>query len=88
MKIFIIAFDEFEGEKEDIPLGYQFLNCRMIFYINMGKGFRQKARMVDGGHRVEAPASLTYSSIVSRDLVRIALEISALNGLKVLACNI
>ena len=36
----------------------------------------------------ESPASLTYSSVVSRDLVRIALTIAALNGLKVLACDI
>ena len=35
----------------------------------------------------EAPSSLTYSSIVSRDSVRIALMISALNDLKVLACD-
>ena len=44
--------------------------------------------MVAGVHTIEAPASLTYSSIVSRDSLRIALTISALNVLKVLACNI
>ena len=36
----------------------------------------------------EAPESLTYSSVVSRYSVRIALTIAALNGLKVLACDI
>ena len=36
----------------------------------------------------EAPASLTYSSVVSRDSVRIELTIAALNVLKVLACDI
>ena len=44
--------------------------------------------MVAEGHMKEAPASLTYSSVVSRDSVRIALTIAALNGLKVLACDI
>ena len=60
----------------------------MIFYINMGKVFRRKAFMVAGVHTIEAPALLTYSSVVSRDSVRIVLTISALNVLKVLACNI
>ena len=31
---------------------------------------------------------VTYSSVVSRDSVRIALTIAALNGLKVMACDI
>ena len=44
--------------------------------------------MVAGGHITEAPASLTYSSVVSRDSVRIALMIAAFNGLKLIACNI
>ena len=83
-----IAFEEFEGDKEDIPPGYQLINCHMIFGIKMGKGFRRKARMVAGGHMTEAPASLTYSSVVFRDSVRIALTIDALNVLKVLACDI
>ena len=88
MKNVRIAFEEFKGDKEDIPPGYQFVNCHMIFDINMGEGFRRKARMVNGSHTTEAPASPTYSSIVSRDSVRIALAIAALNGLNMLACNI
>ena len=44
--------------------------------------------MVAGGHTTEAPSSVTYSSVVSRDSVRIALTISALNNLDVLACAI
>eukprot|EP00980_Cylindrotheca_fusiformis_P019487 scaffold6736_cov93-Cylindrotheca_fusiformis.AAC.1 len=31
---------------------------------------------------------MTYSSVVSRDSVRIALTIAALNGLDILACDI
>ena len=60
----------------------------MIFDIKMGEKFKRKARMVADGHRIEAPAALTYSSVISRDSVRIALTIAALNDLKVLACNI
>ena len=35
-----------------------------------------------------APTSITYSSVVSRDSVRIALTIAALNGLDILAFDI
>ena len=44
--------------------------------------------MVAGGHMTTTPASLTYSSVVSRDSVRIAFLIAALNDLKVMACDI
>ena len=55
----------------------------------MGENFRRKARFVAGGHTTEVPDSLiTYASVVSRDSVRIALTIAALNDLKVMACDI
>ena len=41
-----------------------------------------------GGHTTEAPATLTYSSVVSRDFVWIALTVAALNELEVMACDI
>ena len=53
-----------------------------------GENFRRKARFVAGGHTTETPMSLTYSSVVSRDSVRIILLAAALNGLQVMACDI
>jgi hypothetical protein len=50
--------------------------------------FSHKARFVPGGHTTEAPASITYSSIVSRDSVRIAFLIAGLNDLDIMACDI
>ena len=44
--------------------------------------------MVAGGHMTGAPATNTYLSVVSRDSVRIALTIAALNSLQVMSCNI
>ena len=35
-----------------------------------------------------APTSITFSFVVSIDSVRIALTITSLNGLDILACNI
>ena len=82
------AFEEFEGDKSQLPPGYQEVGCHMILDIKMGENFRRKMRMVAGGHTTETPAALTYASVVSRDSVRIALTIAALNDLNVLACNI
>ena len=44
--------------------------------------------MVAGGHKTEAPAAITSSSVASRDSVRIALTLAALNGLEVKMCDI
>ena len=83
------AFEAWEGSKEDLPPGYQEIRCHIIFDIKMGENFRRKARFVAGGHTTEVPDSLiTYASVVSRDSVRIALTIAALNDLKVMACDI
>jgi hypothetical protein len=46
------------------PNGYQKIPCHMIFDIKM-EDFRRKARLVAGGHRTEAPATITYASVVS-----------------------
>jgi hypothetical protein len=54
----------------------------------MGENFRRKARLVADGHKTATPASITYSSVVSRDSVHIALTIAALNDLQILACDI
>ena len=63
-------------------------DCHMIFDVDMGKENRRKERSVAYGHKTKTPSAMTYSSVVSRDSVRIALTISALNDLDVLACNI
>ena len=42
-----------------------------------------------GGHTTEAPASLTYSSVVSRDSVHLGFLIAAaLNDLDVMSCDL
>jgi len=50
--------------------------------------FTRKARLVVDGHKTRPPSSITYSSVVSRDSVRIALTIASLNSLEVSACDI
>ena len=58
------------------------------FHKKMDGKFTRKARLVAGGHTTDTPVSLTYSSVVSRDTVRIAFLIAALNDLEVMSCDI
>ena len=68
------------------PVGHQQIPCHMIFDVKMD--FTRKARLVAGGHVTEPPASITYASVVSRDSVRIALTLAALNDLDIIAGDI
>ena len=75
-----------EGLAKDKYVGFQEIKCHMIFDVKMD--LTRKARFVAGGHLTEPPASITYSSVVSRDSVRIAFLLAALNELDILACDI
>ncbi len=68
------ASERWEQKEGDLPPGYQKIKCHFIFDIMMAENFRQKARLVANGNETDAPATLTYSSVVSRDSVRIALR--------------
>jgi hypothetical protein len=59
----------------------------MVFDIKM-EDFKRKARLVAGGHKTEAPATITYARVVSRETVRIALMLAALNDLQVKAGDV
>jgi Reverse transcriptase (RNA-dependent DNA polymerase) len=82
------AFEKWEKSELEIPKIYQKIRCHRIFDIKLGENFRRKARFGAGGHTTETASSLTYSSVVSRDSVCIALLIAALNGLDLKACDI
>ncbi len=77
---------QFLEEGETVPIGYKWIKCHMIFDVKMD--FTRKARFVAGGHMTDPPASITYSSVVSRDSVRIAFMLAALNDIDKLACDI
>jgi hypothetical protein len=80
MKNVKIAF-HFLGDQEVVPIGYKQIPCHIIFDVKMD--FTRKARFVAGGHKTNPPASLTYSSVVARDSIRIAFLIAALNDLDI-----
>ena len=81
MKNVKVAF-KILNDGEMAPRDHQFVKCHMIFDIKM-ENFRRKARLVAGGHMTTAPAAVTYASVVSRETVRIALTVAALNDLEV-----
>lgn len=64
------------------PIGYQKRPCHMIFDIKM-EDFRQKARLVVGGHRTKIPVTITYANVVSRKTVQLTLTIAGLDDLEV-----
>ena len=81
MKNVRVAFKILDDD-DVIPKDHQNIRCHMIFDVKM-EDFRRKARFVAGGHMTKAPPVMTYASVVSRETVRIALTIAALNGLEV-----
>ena len=85
MKNSRIAF-ELLSRDDKPPPGYKKITCHMNFEIKMD--LRRKARYVAGGHLTDPPSSMTYSTVVSRESVRIAFLVAALNGLNVLAGDI
>ena len=66
--------------------GYQHITYHVIFDMKMG--FTWKSIFVDNGSKTEVPVYLTYSIVVSRDIVRLAFLIAALNYLDLMACDI
>lgn len=83
----IPALDKIDKNVDEY-VGYQRITGHLIFDIKPSEGFRRKARYVAAGHKTDSPASITYSSVVSRDSVRIVLMIAALNGLEMSCCDI
>ena len=63
--------EDIQSQKNPMP-GYKEIGYHIIFNIKMNGKFTQKSRLVENGHGTEyAPKQDTYSSMVSRDSVRI-----------------
>lgn len=70
------------------PPTFQEIRCHMVYDIKM-ENFQRKARLVAGGHMTDSPpAHVTFASVVSRESVRIALTLAALNDLEVKTADI
>ncbi len=78
--------EEVWANKVDQLHGFQEIKCHIVLDVKID--FTRKARFVAGGHTTVPPISLTYSSVVSRESVKIAFLIAALNGLDLMSCDI
>ena len=87
MKKIIGAVRIYNGDPKEL-IGYQEITGHIIFDVKLGEGFRRKARFVGNGHKTETPSLVTYSSVVSRDSVRIILMLAALNNLDIEGADI
>ena len=85
MKNSRMAF-HFLGKDDKPPVGFKEITCHLVFDVKMD--LTRKARYVAGGHLTDPPSSMTYASVISRDSVRIAFSLVALNDLNVLAGDI
>ena len=66
---------EFQPDDKPVPVGYKWILLRMIFDVKID--FMHKARLVARGHLTDPPTTLTYSSVVSRESVRLTFLIAA-----------
>jgi hypothetical protein len=76
------------GKGIEPPPGYQKIDCHVVFDIKTINNFQRKSRMVRGGHMTATPPTMTYASVVSRDMVHIALTMATLHDLEVKAADI
>ena len=68
------------------PNGFQYVNCHKVFDVKM-EDFQTKACLVTGGHVTHIPYTITYSNVVTRETVWIALTMAALHDLEVKAAD-
>ncbi|KAI2511587.1 Reverse transcriptase (RNA-dependent DNA polymerase) [Fragilaria crotonensis] len=72
-------------DDDAVPKFYKKIDCHMIFDVKMD--LTRKA-LGAGGHQTDPPKESTYSSVVSRDSIRIAFTLAALNDLNVLSADV
>ena len=89
-----IVFEKLDGvtpdkmRKGNIKPGYEHINLHIIFDSKMDGKFTIKERLVEDGHTTAPTSSVTYSSDVSREIVRIEFLLVSLNKLDIFACDI
>lgn len=85
MKAVSKAFEILDEGARD-PVGHTRIDCHIVFDIKAD--FTRKARFVARGHMTDPTSSITYASVVTRESVRIAFMLAALNDLDVMAADI
>ena len=68
--------------------GFKYIRTHMIIDIKTEVRFTCKSRLVASGNKTANPSFITYSSVATRENVRLAFLISGLSNLEICACNI
>ena len=75
------------SDDDSIPVGHELLTVHMVFDVKMS--LERKARLVADGHKVEEqPKEYTFSTVVTRESVRLFFLLAALNDLDILSADI
>src|SRR6056300_1355808 len=74
------------GEDKDTPIGNKRIDLMTVFDVKMD--LTRKARICARGDLTEAPLSITYTSVVTRESIRLGFLLAALNNLDVLSADI
>ena len=86
LKNVLVAFKLLE-EGEHLPVGSKLIPYHIIFDVKLD--LTRKARLVAGGHRNKSvPSYTTFSTVASRDSVRIIFTVAALNGLDIMSADV
>ncbi len=83
-----MTVEDLRSGRKKLP-GFKEIGIHMVFDIKMDGKFTRKARLVANGHETRGlPKHDTYSSVVSRDTVRLGFMYASLNKLKILSCDV
>ena len=80
-----VAFEVLD-EGNGAPPGWHKVTGHLCWDVKLN--FERKARWVLDGHKTANPVGSTYAGAVSRESVRIAFTVAALNGVDVCAADI
>ena len=72
----------------NVKPGFTYAVTHKLFNIKMDSKFNHKARLVTGGHKTSLPSSITHSSAVTREIVRLSFQIDGLNNIDICDCGL
>ena len=80
-------FKNYDGENSEF-IAYEDITGYLILDVKLSKNFRRKSRFVADGNLVETSESITYSTVILRDFIRILLLAAALNDLDIMGSDV
>ena len=68
-----ISPEQIRAERQKHLIGYKEITCHFVFDVKLDGSFTKKARICANESKTDLTKSLSYSSVVSRESVRITL---------------